>query len=64
MLGTEKWPEATTTWSNSSEEITSLGRSWAVTVNRCVASSKVTSRTACRKRMNLRTSLFSTRPLM
>ena len=38
-FGVQKWPDATTTWSNSSEQTWSFFRSWTVSVNLPVAAS-------------------------
>ena len=63
-FGTEKWPVATTTWSNSSSWFVCSFRSAERTVNRPVAPEYRTSRTAVPNRTYLRTSDFSARPRM
>ena len=63
-FGTEKWPVATTTWSNSSSWSVCVFRSVERTVNLPVASEYRTSLTAVLNRTYLRTSDFSARPRM
>ena len=63
-FGTEKWPIATMTWSNSSSWLVCSFRSVERTVNLPLASQYLTSLTAVLNRMYLRTSDFSARPRM